>query len=144
MRLFLCGSPISTLFRYYLFGTNSLNVWTKEFEQMNWLPVSERFNQCICSNAFKCFNEKFLLYLYDLYKPSWQNQINTRSSILKLKHPSRSKGSDQNTLSYLTPTISNNLSTCLKLSNSLSSFKHGVKEHSFKKLKNKEQDIFAY
>ena len=45
---------------------------------------------------------------------------------------------------YLTPTIWNNLSTCLKLSNSLNSFKHGVKEHFFKKLKNKEQDIFAY
>ena len=144
MRLFLCGSPISTLFRYYLFSTNSLNVWTKEFEQINWLPFSERFNQCICSNAFKCFNEKFPLHLYDLYKPSWQNQINIGSSVLRLKHPSRSKGSDQNALSYLTTTISNNLSTCLKLSDSLSSFKHGVKEYSFKKLKNKEQDIFAY
>ena len=52
--------------------------------------------------------------------------------------------SGQNTLSYLTPTIWNNLHACLKLSNSLNSFKHGVKKHFFKKLKNKEQDIFAY
>ena len=84
------------------------------------------------------------LYLYDLCKPSGQDQIYTRSCVLKLKHPSKNTCSGQNTLSYLTPTIWNNLSTCLKISNSLNSFKHGVKEHFFKKLKNKEQDNFAY
>ena len=51
----------------------------KEFEQINWLPVSERLNQCICSNAFKFFNENYALYLYDLYNPSGQDQVNTRS-----------------------------------------------------------------
>ena len=103
------------------------HIGIKEFEQLNWFPVFERFNQCICSNAFKFFNENCLPYLYDLYKPSGQDQINTRSSVLKLKHPSRSMCSGQNTLSYLTPTIWNNLPTCLKLSNSLNSFKRGVK-----------------
>ena len=76
-----------------------------EFEQINCLPVSERFNQCICSNAFKFFNENCPLYLHDLYKPSGQDQINTRSSILKLKYLLRSTCSGQNTLFYLTPTI---------------------------------------
>ena len=85
----------------------------KEFEQINQHPVSKSFNECICSNAFKFFNENFPLYLYDLYKPSGQDQINTRSSVLKLKHPSRSMCSGQNTLSYLTPTIWNNLLTFL-------------------------------
>ena len=51
---------------------------------------------------------------------------------------------EQNTLSYLTPTVWNNLPTCVKLSNTLSSFKHGVKEHFSKKPKNQEQDIFVY
>ena len=58
-----------------------------------------------------------VFYIYDLYKSSGQDQINTRSSVLKLKHPSRSACPGQNT-SYLTPTIWNNLPTCLKLSNS--------------------------
>ena len=120
------------------------HIGINEFEQINWLPVSERFNQFICSNAFKFFSENCPLYLYDLYKLSGQDQINTRSSVLELKHPSRSMCFGQNTLSYLTPTIWNNLPTCLKLSNNLNSFKHGVKAHFFKKLKNKEQDIFAY
>ena len=46
-----------------------------EFEQINWFPVSERFDQCVCSNAFKFFNENSLLCLRDLYKPSGQDQI---------------------------------------------------------------------
>ena len=29
----------------------------KEFEQINWLPVFKRFNQCICSNASEFFHE---------------------------------------------------------------------------------------
>ena len=57
----------------------------------------------------------------------------------------RSTCSGQNTLFYLTTQqlVWNNLLTCLKLSNTLNSFKH-AKEHFFKKLKIKEQDIFAY
>ena len=120
------------------------HIGINEFEQINWPPVSERFNKFIGSNAFKFFSQNCPLYLYDLYKLSGQDQINTRSSVLELKHLSRSTCFDQNTLSYLTPTIWNNLPTCLKLSNNLNSFQHGVKAHFFKKLKNKEQDVFAY
>ena len=64
------------------------------------------------------------------------NQINIRSSVLKLKHPPKNTCSGKNTFSYLTPTVLNNLPTCLKLSNTLNSFKHVVKEHFFKKMKN--------
>ena len=119
------------------------HIGIKELEQINWLPVSGRSNQCICSNAFKFFYDNRPLDVYDLYKPSGQDQINTRSSVLKLKHPSRRTYSGQNILSYLTATVWNNSPTCLKLSNRLNSFKYGVKEHFFKKFKNKEQDIFA-
>ena len=58
----------------------------KEFEQLNWVPLSKRFNQCICSNNdFRFFNESYALY--DLHKSSGQDQTNTISSVLKLKHP---------------------------------------------------------
>ena len=53
------------------------HIGIKESEQINWLPVYERFNQCICSNTFKFFNDNCPLYLYDLSKPSGQDQINT-------------------------------------------------------------------
>ena len=70
------------------------HIGIKEFEQTNWLPVSKKFNQCICSNAYKFFNENYPL---DLSKPSGQERINTQPSVLKLKHLSRSTCSGQNT-----------------------------------------------
>ena len=73
----------------------------KEIEQINWLCVSGRFLiNAFCFNAFKFFNENCPLYLHGLYKTYGKDQINTRSSILKLKHPSRSMCSGQTTLSY--------------------------------------------
>ena len=35
----------------------------KEFETLNWLPVTERFNQCINSIVFKCVNNQCPNYL---------------------------------------------------------------------------------
>ena len=55
-------------------------------KKINWLPVSERFNQYLCSNAFKFFKETCPLYFHDIYRQSGQNQANMRSSVLKLKH----------------------------------------------------------
>ena len=59
----------------------------KDFEKINWLPVSERFNQYLCSNAFNFFKETCPLYFHDICRQFGQNQANTRSSVLKLKHP---------------------------------------------------------
>ena len=61
----------------------------KHFEKINWLPVSERFNQYVCSNSFKFFKETCPPYFRDIYGQSGQNQPNARSSVLKLKHPLR-------------------------------------------------------
>ena len=85
------------------------------------------------------FKISFSVTVSGSYKPSGQDQINTRSSILKLKHPSKSMCFGQNALSYLTPTIWNNLPTCLKLSNSLNSFKHGAKKHFWRNWKTKNK-----
>ena len=59
-----------------------------------------------------------------------------RSSVLKLKHPLRNTCSGQKDLSYLTPVVWNSLPTDLKLTNSLNNFKHKLKDHFFKKLRN--------
>ena len=67
----------------------------KDFEKINWVPVSERFNQHLCFNAFNFFKETCPLYFYDIYRQSGQNQANTRSSVLKLKHPLRNTCSVQ-------------------------------------------------
>ena len=63
------------------------HIGMKDFEKSNWLPFSERFNQYLYCNALNFFNENCLFH--DIYKQSGQNQANTRSSVLKLKHPLR-------------------------------------------------------
>ena len=75
--------------RYCLQLDNRSQTGVKNFEKINWLPVSKRFNQYLCSNAFKFFKETCPLYFHDIYRQSGQNQANTRSSVLKLKHPLR-------------------------------------------------------
>ena len=39
----------------------------KHFEKINWLPISEKFNQYLCSNAFKFFKETCPLYFDNIY-----------------------------------------------------------------------------
>ena len=80
----------------------------------------------------------------DIYRQSSQNQANTRSSVLKLKHPLRNTYSHQKKLLYLRLIVWNSLPTDLKLANSLSNFKHKLKDHFSKKLRNMDQNAFAY
>ena len=67
----------------------------KDFEKIDWLPLSERFNQYLCSNTFEFFNVTSSLYFHDIYRQSGENQAKTRSSILKQKHPLRPTCSGQ-------------------------------------------------
>ena len=116
----------------------------KNFEKINWLLVSKRFNQYLRFNTFEFLKETSPPYLHDVYRQSCQNQANTRSSLLKLKLHLRNTCSGQKSLLYLTPIVWNSLPTDLKLANWLNNFKHKLKDVFFKKLTNMEQDIFAY
>ena len=69
--------------------------------------------QFLCSNVFEFFKETCPLYFCDIYRQSSQNQANTRSSVLKLKHPLRNTCSDEKKLSHLTPIVWNSLPTDL-------------------------------
>ena len=77
----------------------------------------------------KFFKETCPLYFHDIYRQSGQNQANTRSSVLNLKHPLRNTCSGQKKLSYLTPIVWNSLPTDLELANSLHNFKRKLKDH---------------
>ena len=129
--------------RYCVQLDNRSQTGEKHFEKLNWLPVSERFNQYLCSNAFKFFKETCPLYFHDIYRQSGQNQANTRS-VLKLKHPLRNTCSGQKDLSYLTSIVWNSLPTDFESANSLNNFKHKLKDHFFKKLRNMKQNAVAY
>ena len=80
--------------RYCLQLDNRSQIGEKHFKKINWLPVSERFNQYICSNTVKFFKETCALYFHDIYRQS----KNMRSSVLKLKHPLQNMCSGQKNL----------------------------------------------
>ena len=57
----------------------------KVFEILNWLPVTERFNQCINSIVFKYVNNQYSNYLNAVFQRDPENNIQTSESFLKLK-----------------------------------------------------------
>ena len=61
----------------------------EEFEALNLLPMTERFNQCITLVAFKYVNDQWLNYLHDVFQTAPENNIQTRESFQKLKCPFR-------------------------------------------------------
>ena len=61
----------------------------KEFETLNWLPVTESFNQCINSIVFIYVNNKCSNYLNEVFQTAPEKNIQTRGSFLKLKCPFR-------------------------------------------------------
>ena len=56
-----------------------------EYEILNWLPVTERFNQCINSIVFKYVNNQCSNYLNAVFQRDPENNIQTSESFLKLK-----------------------------------------------------------
>ena len=70
-----------------------------EFEKLNWLPISDRINECILSTTFKFVNDMGPIYLNEVFQ--WAAEINRtlRNNYLKLKHPFRKTTASQKLLS---------------------------------------------
>ena len=86
LKRLLCNAWIQSHFDY------ACSAWYPNLNKKltsKLLPVSERFNQYLCSDTFKFFKETCSQHFHDIYRQSRQNQANTRSSVLKLKHPLR-------------------------------------------------------
>ena len=62
-----------------------------EFEKLNWLPVSDRINQCILSTTFKFVNDIGPNYLEEVFQWAAESNKTLRSYYHKLKHPFRKK-----------------------------------------------------
>ena len=56
----------------------------KEFETINWLPIKERYNQCVNSIAFKHFDNQCPHYLNEVFKKAPQCSSSLRNSYQKL------------------------------------------------------------
>ena len=73
----------------------------------------------------------------EIYVPLETNGVHTRSSYQKLNVPHRKTNVGQKALSYVGPSLWNNLNKTLKTSTSLNAFKHNMKQHYFNELKKK-------
>ena len=110
---------------------------SKEFERINWLPVQERISQCAVCNVHKFFSKHSPDYFEELFFPTEETTIRTRSSFQKLKIPRRKTNIGLKSLSYTGPSLWNNLNENLKRSSSINDFKHKIKEFYFEELKKK-------
>ena len=108
----------------------------KEFETLNWLPVTKRFSQCINSIVFKYGNNQCPNYLNEVFQTAAEIDIQTRGIFLKLKCSFRKTNAGQMALSYSGPTIWSKIPDTLKRTKNLNTFKHNLKERYFKEIKN--------
>ena len=120
--------------RFWLQLDKMTHISHKEFKILNWLRVTERFNQCINLIVFKYVNNQCPNYLHEIFQTAPENNIQTSGSFLKLKCPFHKTNAGQIVLSYIGPTIWNKTPDLLKRTNNLNSFKHNLKEHYLKEL----------
>ena len=109
--------------RFCLNLNNRAHIGRNEFEQINWLPLNDRFKQIISSMSFKFCNNTSPPYMSDVLKPAGQPNTTTRASLLKLSQPLRRTNHDQNNISYIAPIIWNNLRNSLKTTGNLNAYK---------------------
>ena len=109
---------------------------SKEFERINWLPVQERISQYAVCNIYKFFSKHSPDYFEELFFPTEETPIRTRSSFQKLKIPQRK--TNIKSLSYTGPSLRNNLNENLKRSSSINDFQHKIREFYFE-LKKKHE-----
>ena len=90
--------------RFCLQLGNRSHIGASEFVKINWLPVKERFHQCVCSMVFKYFHNLSAEYMSELFFPFDQG-TQTRNSAFKLIQPFRKTKMGQMGLSYIGPSI---------------------------------------
>ena len=85
-----------------------------EFRSINWLPTKERVNQRINATTFKFVNKNCAFYLNEIFEFAPHCRIDTRHSFAKLKHTFCKTNTGQKTLSYIGPSLWNNLPETIK------------------------------
>ena len=75
----------------------------KEFKDLNWLPVINRFEQCAISIVFYLINGNCQYYLNKVLEFAPEDNVSLRNNFLKLKQPFRNTNTGQKTLSFVGP-----------------------------------------
>ena len=99
------------------------NISQKEFETFNWLPIKERYNQCVNSVAFKYFDNQCPHYLNEVFMKASESSSSLRNSYQKLSNLSVKL--TQVKMYYLSYEE-------IKRPTNLNAFKHNLKKHYLK------------
>ena len=62
------------------------NISQKDFETFNWLPIKERYNQCVNSVAFKYFDNQCPHFLNEVFMKASESSSSLRNSYQKLSN----------------------------------------------------------
>ena len=106
---------------------NTAHLGATEFKAINWLPTKNRVDQHTCVNIMKFFKGTAPAYAEEIFQPIDRSRV-TRRSKFRLNLPFRKRNAGQKCLSCLGPKIWNSLSSDLKSTNSVNSFKHKIKD----------------
>ena len=112
----------------YCFGLKDRgHIRKNDFKKINWLPVSNRVDQCLAVTA-----SISLTYMDDIYSLQFSLSIRTRRSSDSFVVPFYKKEIARKSMSYFGSKIWNDLNQDVKVSPSASSFKHALKRCFFK------------
>ena len=106
----------------------------KKFNDLNWLPVTTRFEQCVISITFKFINGNCPYYLNGFFEFAPEGSISLRSNFLKLKQPFWNTNAGQKALSFIGVSLWNQIPETLKKTESLNTFKHSLNKHFFNQM----------
>ena len=98
--------------------------------------------QWLTANVFKFFHDKCHLHMKDFIEKSFKSQASTRNSTMKLSQSLRRTSYGQHYISFLAPSVWNNLLNELKLYINLNTFKHKIKEYLLHKITQKDDAIY--
>ena len=116
-------------------------IGAKEFLELNWLNVHDRYVPFIVSDIFNFYSNQCPDSFNDIYYPVDDDWVATRSCIKNLKLPFRKSKFGINSLSYVGPSSWSKLSNNLRIAIIVNCFKKDIEKYFLKKLSKTEADI---
>jgi len=142
--------------RFCLMRHSRFHIGYDEFAAINWLPVSRRADQVICSLIYKFFNGESPTYMNHVFSPVNGRGSATRRSFQKLAVPSRTKVPGKRSLSFVGPTLWNEIPVeyvkngdkfeikTMKACGTVNDFKHELKSHYLGLLNAADKNVYLY
>ena len=95
--------------RFLLELKSRKHISNEDFHKLNWLPINQKFKQCVTSRVFKFVQNKCLAYMNEVSRLAENMTMNTKNSFLKLNHSFQKTSTGQKGLPYSRPDIWNRI-----------------------------------